>query len=195
MDEAQKDIQVAHVSIQETWQALEEIVDAGIAKSIGISNAQAQTLYDIKRYARHPISALQIEHHPYLAQPELIRMAQEENIAVTAYSSFGPQSFLELPASFRERAKNATLLFDVEPVQKAAARTAKTPAQVLLRWATQRGIAVIPKSNNQTRLKQNLECTNFDLFNEEIDAISSLDRGLRFNDPGYYLQKPLHIFA
>jgi D-xylose reductase len=48
---------------------LEEVVDAGIAKSIGISNAQAQILYDIQTYARHPISSLQIEHHPYLVQP------------------------------------------------------------------------------------------------------------------------------
>lgn len=195
MDEAQKSIEVASVPIQETWQALEEVVDAGIAKAIGISNAQAQTLYDIQRYGRHPISALQIEHHPYLVQPELIKMAQEEKIAITAYSSFGPQSFLELPASFRDRAKNVTLLFEVEPIQKAAARTAKTPAQVLLRWATQRGIAVIPKSSNQTRLKQNLECTDFDLSSDEIEAISSLDQGLRFNDPGHYLHRPLHIFA
>lgn len=195
MDEDHKEIEIARVPIQETWQALEDIVDAGIAKSIGISNAQAQTLYDIQRYARHPISTLQIEHHPYLVQPELTTMAQEENIAITAYSSFGPQSFLELPADFRERAKDITLLFDVEPVKKAAARTGKSPAQVLLRWATQRGIAVIPKSNNQSRLQQNLECVEFDLTTEEVQAISRLDQRLRFNDPGFYLHKPLHIFA
>lgn len=195
MDSDQTTIEIAPVPIQETWQALEEVVDAGIAKSIGISNAQAQTLYDIKRYARYPISALQIEHHPYLSQPELVQMAQEENIAITAYSSFGPQSFLEMPPIFRERAKDIALLFDVGPVKEAARRTGKTPAQVLLRWATQRNIAVIPKSNNQDRLKQNLSCTEFDLTNEELTAISNLDRGLRFNDPGFYLHKPLHIFA
>jgi D-xylose reductase len=74
----------------------------------------------MQTYARHPISALQIEHHPYLVQPELIQMAQENYIAVTAYSSFGPQSFLELPPAFRERAKDVTLLFDA-PVVKGAA--------------------------------------------------------------------------
>jgi D-xylose reductase len=109
-------------------------VDSGIAKSIGISNAQAQTLYDVRTYARHPNSSLQIEHHPYLVQPDLIELAKEFNIIVTAYSSFGPQSFLELPTAFRERAKDITLLWDVDPVKKAAARTGKTPAQVLLRW-------------------------------------------------------------
>lgn len=121
MDAEHKVIETAPIPLQETWQALEEVVDMGIAKSIGISNAQAQTLYDIQRYARHPISSLQIEHHPYLVQPELVELAQEENIAITAYSSFGPQSFLELPAAFRARAKDVSLLFDVDAVKKAAA--------------------------------------------------------------------------
>ena len=195
MDAERKEISLAKVPLRETWEALEEAVDAGIAKSIGISNASAQTLYDMQTYARHPVSSLQIEHHPYLVQPELIDLAQELNIAVTAYSSFGPQSFLELPAAFRERAKDIPLLFDVEVIQKAAARVGKTSAQVLLRWATQRGIAVIPKSNNVGRLQQNLEVFDFQLTDEEIKAISALDQGLRFNDPGFYLHKPLRVFA
>lgn len=197
MDADHKVIETAPATIQETWQALEEVVDFGIAKSIGISNAQAQILYDIQRYARHPISSLQIEHHPYLVQPQLVELAQEENIVVTAYSSFGPQSFLELPPAFRARAKDVPLLFDADVVKKVAARLDKTPAQVLLRWATQRDIAVIPKSNNVARLKQNLEvgAGSFELTSEEIKSISALDKGLRFNDPGFYLDKPLRIFA
>lgn len=195
MDEEHKEIRKSKVPLQETWKALEDIVDAGIAKSIGISNASAQTLYDMQTYARHPISSLQIEHHPYLVQPELITLAQENNIVVTAYSSFGPQSFLELPAAFRARARDTPLLFDVDAIKKAAERVGKTPAQVLLRWATQRHIAVIPKSNNINRLKQNLTVTDFDLTKEEIESISSLDKSLRFNDPGFYLHMPLRIFA
>lgn len=184
------------VPIRETWEALEEVVDSGIAKSIGISNASAQLIYDMQTYARHPISALQIEHHPYLVQPELIQMAQENKISVTAYSSFGPQSFLELPPAFRERAKDVTLLFDAPVVKTAATRLGVTPAQVLLRWATQRNIAVIPKSNNVARLKQNLDVVDFDLNEDEIKAISGLDRHLRFNDPGFYLANhPIRIFA
>lgn len=194
-DAAKTTISRANVPVHETWSALEALVDDGTARSIGISNAQAQTLYDISTYAKHPCSSLQIEHHPYLAQPELISLAADLKIVVTAYSSFGPQSFLELPEAFRARAKDIPLLFDAEPVTKAAARTGKTPAQVLLRWATQRGIAVIPKSNNVGRLAQNLDVVGWDLTQEEIKAISALDRGLRFNDPGFYLAKPLRIFA
>lgn len=127
-----------NVSIRETWESMEQLVDGGIARSIGVSNFQAQMLYDIMTYAKHPISSLQIEHHPYLVQPELIRMAQENSIAVTAYSSFGPQSFLELPATFSKKAKEIPLLFDAEPIKRLAEKYGVTPPQVLLRWATQR---------------------------------------------------------
>ncbi|KIV80313.1 hypothetical protein PV11_07824 [Exophiala sideris] len=195
MDAEQKSIETAKVPMSETWKALEEVVDSGIAKSIGISNSQGQTIYDILTYNKHPISVLQVEHHPYLVQPGLIDLAQEQKIAVTAYSSFGPQSFLELPPAFRERPQQVPLLFEVDAVKQAAQRVGKTPAQVLLRWSTQRKIAVIPKSNNVDRLKQNLEVTDFDLTEDEIKAISALDKDLRFNDPGFYLHKPLRIFA
>jgi len=60
--------------------------------------------------------------------------------------------------------------------------TQAAPAQVLLRWATQQGIAVIPKSNDETRLKQNLECDSFDLSEEDMKKISALNIGLRVRD-------------
>jgi D-xylose reductase len=189
-------VETANVPIRETWEALETVVDEGIARSIGVSNFQAQSLYDVQRYARHPISSLQIEHHPYLSQPDLIAMAQENKIAVTAYSSFGPQSFMELNGIFSKRAKGAQPLMETDVVKALADKHGKTPAQVLLRWATQRDIAVIPKSNNPGRLAQNLDVTSFDLAQDEIESISALDRGLRFNDPGFYLPDfPLRIFA
>ncbi|KAF2247443.1 Aldo/keto reductase [Trematosphaeria pertusa] len=194
--EDDKTVKPAKVSLRETWEQMEALIDQGIAKSIGVSNCQGQTLYDLMTYARHPISNLQIEHHPYLVQPGLINLAQTHGIAITAYSSFGPQSFLELPADFRDRPSKVELLFDAQPIKSIAEKHGKTPAQVLLRWATQRNIAVIPKSNNQSRLAQNLDVTSFNLSKEEIDSISKLDQGLRFNDPGHYLPNhPLHIFA
>lgn len=128
------------VPIRETWESMEQLVDSGIARSIGVSNFQAQMMYDIMNYAKHPICSLQIEHHPYLVQPELIQMAQENGIAVTAYSSFGPQSFLELPPAFSKRAKEIPLLFDSQTIQGLARKYGVTPAQVLLRWATQRSV-------------------------------------------------------
>src|SRR5690349_5368685 len=104
MDDNKEVVSWDKVPIRETWEALETVVDQGIARSIGVSNFQAQSLYDIQTYARHPISALQIEHHPYLVQPDLVALAAELNITVTAYSSFGPQSFIELAGIFSARA-------------------------------------------------------------------------------------------
>lgn len=191
MDEAGT-IELDKVPIRETWEALETVVDQGIARSIGVSNFQSQSLTDLSSYARIPISSLQIEHHPYLSQPELVALAQEMKIAVTAYSSFGPQSFLELGSP---RAKASEPLLESAAIKAMAVKHGKTPAQVLLRWATQRGVAVIPKSNNQARLAQNLDVVSFDLEKTEMEQISGLDIGLRFNDPGFYLSPPLRIFA
>ena len=99
---------------------------------------------------------------------------------MTAYSSFGPQSFIELDF---QKAHDTPVLFEHQVITDLAKKYRKTPAQILLRWATQRGLAVIPKSNNPERLKQNLEVTGFDLEKGELNSISGLDRHLRFNNP------------
>ncbi|KAI9885873.1 MAG: NAD(P)H-dependent D-xylose reductase (XR) [Watsoniomyces obsoletus] len=178
-------------TIQETWQAMEKLVDNGLVKSIGISNFQGSLIMDLLRYARIRPSVLQVEHHPYLVQPQLLELAKIENIAVTAYSSFGPVSYHELDM---KKALDAPLLFENPVIKKVAEAHGKTPAQVLLRWSTQRGIAVIPKSNNPERLHQNLDVNSFDLTEEEINEISGLDRHLRFNNPVDY-GRSLLIFA
>lgn len=181
----------AKAPLQDTYRAMEELYEEGLIKNIGISNYNGALLLDVQRYAKHLPQTLQIEHHPYLVQQDLLNLCQTLKIAVTAYSSFGPQSFLELDMA---SAKETPLLFDHKHVQSIAQKHNKTPAQVLLRWATQRGVAVIPKSNNQGRLAQNLDVCSFDLAEDEIKAISSLDKGLRFNNPLNY-GIPLPIFA
>jgi len=179
------------VPIQQTWTALESLVGLNLVKSIGISNFQGALILDLLRYAKIRPAVLQIEHHPYLVQPTLLKLAAAEGIAVTAYSSFGPQSFVELGW---DKAKDTPVLFEHPVITKLAEKYGKTPAQVLLRWSTQRGLAVIPKSNNQARLQQNLDVTSFDLEKSEVEGISKLDINLRFNNPTDYLGT-LHIFA
>ena len=175
-----KEVVPGNATIQETWTAMESLVDKGLAKSIGISNFNGQLIMDLLRYAKIVPATLQIEHHPYLTQPGLVQLAQSNGMAVTAYSSFGPQSFLELDM---KRAKDTPLLLEHTAIKKIADKHGKTPAQILLRWATQRNIAVIPKSNNQNRLAQNLDVESFNIDKAELDEISGLDKNLRFNDP------------
>jgi D-xylose reductase len=173
-------IEHGKASLESTWKAFEEINKKGLAKSIGISNYGGALLLDLFTYATVTPAVLQIEHHPYLVQQNLLTLAKEHDIAVTAYSSFGPQSFIECDMKL---AADTPLLFDHPVINKAAEKHGKTPAQVLLRWATQRGISVIPKSNSQGRLQQNLDVTSFDLTKEEVEEISGLDKNLRFNAP------------
>ncbi|KAL9633845.1 MAG: hypothetical protein Q9164_004448 [Protoblastenia rupestris] len=186
-----KNVVPGKATIQETWTAMEGLVDKGLAKSIGISNFVGSLIMDLLRYAKIVPATLQIEHHPYLTQEGLVKYAQDQGIAVTAYSSFGPQSFLELDM---QQAKDTPLLFDNPTIKAVAEKNGKTPAQVLLRWATQRDVAVIPKSNNQGRLAQNLDVTGWDLEKKEMDDISGLNKGLRFNDPPNY-GFPLPIYV
>jgi len=184
-------IKPIRVPIQETWQAMEELVDEGLVKNIGISNFQGSLILDLLRYCRIRPATLQIEHHPYLVQPDLIHLAKSEGIAITGYSSFGPASFLELDW---EKAFDTPTLFEHPTITTIAQKHSKTPAQVLLRWSTQRGLGVIPKSNRPDRLLENLDVTSFYLEESEIQAISSLDKNLRFNNPIDYLGT-LPIFA
>jgi len=182
-------VHLQNTPLQETWQAMEELVDEGLAKNIGLSNCQGSLVLDVLRYAKYPPAVLQIEHHPYLVQQPLIDLCYTLGIAVTAYSSLGPQSFLELGMG-----KNAKLLIEHDVVTNIATKHGKTTAQVLLRWATQQNIAVIPKSNNPEWFIQNLHSAEFDLTRDEIKEISALDQGLRFNNPGE-IDPRIAIFA
>ncbi|PGH12927.1 NAD(P)H-dependent D-xylose reductase xyl1 [Polytolypa hystricis UAMH7299] len=184
-------VEISNTTIQQTWGAMEELVDKKLTRSIGISNFNIQLVMDLVRYARIKPATLQIEHHPYLTQPQLVQFAQDAGIAVTAYSSFGNQGFIELDM---KSALETPLLFSHETVKSISDKHQKTPAQVLLRWATQRGIAVIPKSTSEARMAQNLDSISFNLDQSEIDAISALNKGLRFNNPLNY-GIPLPIFA
>ncbi|KAF7311041.1 Aldo-ket-red domain-containing protein [Mycena chlorophos] len=177
-DAEKKFVTLQDTPMQETWGAMEELVDAGLAKNIGISNCQGSLICDILRYARIKPQVLQIELHPYLTQEPLVAFCKSIGLAITAYSSFGPASYVELNM---DRAAPSLLTHDI--VSTAASKHNKTPAQVLLRWATQRDIAVVPKSNDAKRLAQNLDCLSFELSEEEMKNISLLNCNLRLNDP------------
>ena len=179
-DDAGTKLEFSKASLEETYHAMEALYEKGLIKSIGISNYVGSLVLDVERYAKHMPQTLQIEHHPYLVQQDLLDLCKSRGIAVTAYSSFGPSSFLELNM---QRAHDTPLLLEHDVINSVAKAHNKTAAQVLLRWATQRGVAVIPKSNNQSRLAQNLDVCSFDLSKEEVEKISALDKDLRFNSP------------
>ncbi|KAJ7122997.1 Aldo keto reductase [Mycena epipterygia] len=163
--------------MQETWTAMEELVDAGLVKNIGISNCQGALLLDILRYARIKPQVLQIERHPYLNQAALVALAKELGIAVTGYSSLGPQGYIELSM---DRGAQSLLTHNV--VSTVAKSHNKTPAQVLLRWSTQCGVTVVPKATDEDLLVENLNSASFDLTADDMKALHSLNCDLRMND-------------
>ncbi|KAI0008697.1 Aldo/keto reductase [Xylariaceae sp. FL0662B] len=176
-----------------TWAAMEALVGKGLAKSIGLSNFQAQLIYDMLRYATIRPAALQVEHHPYLVQQDLVALCKAEKITMMAYSSFGPASFLEF--GFKHAEALVPLIKD-DLITGLAAKYGKPPAQILLRWATQRGLAVIPKTVFLQEMVENLGCTEFDLDQADIDSITAKDRGIRFNQPiNYFPTDQMWIFG
>lgn len=194
-DEKAGFISEENVPIIDTYRALEELVDEGLIKSIGISNFSGSIIMDLLRGCRIKPVALQIEHHPYLTQERLVRYVQQQGLQVVAYSSFGPQSFIEMGSDL---AKSTPPLFENPKIVEIAKRHGDdiSPSQVLLRWATQNGVAVIPKSSKKERLHDNLHIDDkLTLTDQELKEISALNKNIRFNDPYTWCDKnPFPIF-
>lgn len=178
-----------HVPQLETWQAMEDLVRAGLVRKIGVCNFNCALLRDLLAAASIRPAVLQVELHPYLAQKALVRFCREQGIGVTAFSPLGAPSYVPLGM-----ATPADSVLDQPVVIEAARRRHRTPAQVVLRWAVQRGTVVIPKTSRAERLAENLALFDFELSADEMQSISALDRGRRFNDPGVFGEAAFNTF-
>ena len=174
-------MEYAPVPLHETWGAMEALASDGKARNIGVCNMTTGMLWDLMNGATRPPDVLQVERHVYLQQPKLMRFCSEQGIAVTGFSPLGSGSYVELGGA---KAEDSPLLEDA--VAAIAAAHGRTPAQVALRWGIQTGAAVIPKSSDVGRLKENLSIFDFTLTDEEVAQIATLDRHRRFNDPGVF---------
>ncbi|KAL6940341.1 trifunctional aldehyde reductase/xylose reductase/glucose 1-dehydrogenase (NADP(+)) [Hanseniaspora vineae] len=192
-DEKEGKFTFEKVTYLQTWQALEKLVHSGKIKSLGVSNVRGVLIQDLLNGCSIKPQCLQIEHHPYLTQENLVQYAKNEDIQVVAYSSFGPASFLEMDV---ELAKSTPSLFEHEDVVSVANKYKVSPSDVLLRWATQNDVAVIPKSSKPERLLQNLQFEDkVTLSKEDWDKISKLNKNVRFNDPWSWNNADIPTFA
>jgi len=190
-DPQQENPQMQHVPvpIRETWEAMQLLVDAGLVKNIGICNFNIALIRDLLSYAKIRPAVLQVELHPHLTQEKLLRYCQQEEIAVTAFSPFGAQSYVSIGMADA----NENLL--EEPVVVGIGQQIqKSPAQVLLRWGVQRDTIVIPKSSSPEHLKENIEIFDFELSSEQIAQLDQLNRNRRYNDPGEFGEKAFNTF-
>ncbi|MCZ2344178.1 MAG: aldo/keto reductase [Bacteroidales bacterium] len=179
----------AAVPLADTWKAMEELVHAGLVRRIGVSNYSVALIRETLAAATIRPAVLQVEMHPYLAQEKLLRFCRENQIAVTAFSPLGAPSYVPLGMA----ADTDSVL--VNPiVQAIAAQHNRTAAQVVLRWGVQRGTSVIPKTGRAERLAENRALFDFALTDSEMAAITKLDQGRRFNDPGVFCEQAFGTF-
>lgn len=164
------------VTLEETWAAMEELVDEGLSRAIGLSDIDAAGVRSILDSARIKPAAVEVESHPYHPQWELHELCQAHGIILLAFASLG-------------HALEPRLLDDALVVS-IAQRLGKTPAQVLLAWGIQRGSAVLTSSVKAARIRE-----NFDVTALPEDAVREINERLetryRFNsvvdagEPGF----------
>lgn len=108
---------------------------------------------------------------------------------MTSYSTFGATSYVELGGAKMEEA-----ITEGETVKKIAKETNKTPHQVVLRWAVQQGIAIIPKSVNPDRMLQNHDVSGWSLNETQMAYLDNLNKNKRYNDPGVFCEGAFNTF-
>ena len=154
------------VTLTETWRGLESLVDEGQCKAIGLSNVNLQKLREIVAVARIKPAVVEVESHPYLPEWDLLEYCKQHGIVLLAFAALG-------------HAMKPKLLDD--PVIVALARrVGKTPAQVLLAWAIQRGTALLTTSVTPSRIRENFELSALpkDAMREIRDGVATK---IRFN--------------
>jgi len=169
------DLYLVHWPIREhlagTWRAMEEILGAGKARAIGVSNFLPYHLEELMAVADVPPMVDQVEFHPRLQQPGLQAFAAEHDITLEAWAPIIRGAVNEIP----------------ELVSIADAH-GKTPAQVSIRWILQLGYVVIPKSVHEDRIAENADVFDFELSDEEMATIDTLDAGHRIGpDPDTFV--------
>ena len=147
----------------ETWRVMEEIYQSGRAKAIGVSNFLPHHLEDLLREGQVVPTVNQIEFHPYLVQPDLLRFCQSHKIIVEAWSPLMQGHVVKEPV-----------------IQKLAEQHGKTPAQIVLRWDLQHGVVTIPKSSRPERIAENSQVFDFELTPADLEALDALNKHHHF---------------
>jgi methylglyoxal/glyoxal reductase len=174
LDESLQDLKLDHVDLYllhwpveglrlESWRALEEALAAGKARAIGVSNFLPRHLDELLAAASVTPAVDQVECSPFLVQRDLRDYCSAHGIQVEAYSPLTRGRRLDEPA-----------------VVSVAAEHGKTPAQVLIRWALQHELVVIPKSVTRERLLENADVFDFELSAPEMAALDDLDEGAHY---------------
>jgi alcohol dehydrogenase (NADP+) len=168
-------LNLSEAPLAKTWEGMEECVDAGLSRYIGLSNFSSRKIDQLLKTARIQPAMNQVEMHPYLQQIELVQYCQSKGIHLTAYSPLGSGDRPE-----RLKKEDDPSLADHATILDIADKHGCSWAQVLLAWSLNRRVAVIPKSVNIQRLRQNLEADDIELDADDMARIGEMDLHFRF---------------
>lgn len=152
----------------DAWRDMEKIYQTGRAKAIGLSNFMIPHLEDVLGMCEIKPAVNQVEFHPWLVQPDLLAFCQANQIQLEAWSPIIKGQVTEI-----------TL------IQELAKKYGKTPAQITLRWHVQHQVVAIPKSSNPQRIAENAQIFDFELSQEDMILLDSLDQGKRVGPDPY----------
>lgn len=164
------------VDFCDTWEAMEKCKDAGLVKSIGVSNFNHRQLEKIlnKPGLKYKPVCNQVECHLYLNQSKLLEYCKSKDIVLVAYCALGsqrPQRWVD---------PNAPVLLNDPVLSTIAKKHKRSPAQIALRYHLQRGIVVLAQSYKENEIKENLQVLEFQLPSEDMKVLDGLDRKLRY---------------
>jgi aldehyde reductase len=177
----------SNVDFIETYRALEECVDSGLCKSIGLSNFNIEQCERVLRECRIKPVCNQIEVHPYMQNEELVKFCQNNGMIVQAYSPLGATDLTEMTT-------NVPNLLEDEVLNKIAQKHNKSVAQVCLKWSLTRGCVPIVKTLNLEKILENAQIFDFELTPDEIQDIRKLDKNLRIYDAAEFKNHPQYPF-
>ncbi|XP_004425462.1 PREDICTED: aldo-keto reductase family 1 member C23-like protein isoform X2 [Ceratotherium simum simum] len=179
------------VDLCATWEAMEKCKDAGLTKSIGVSNFNRRQLEKIlnKPGLKYKPVCNQVECHPYLNQSKLLDFCKSKDIVLVAYSALGSQR----PKQWVDQ--SSPVLLDDPVLCAMAKKYEQTPALIALRYQLQRGVVVLAKSYNEKRIKENMQVFEFQLTSEDMKVLDGLNRNLRYGRFHIAVDHPEYPFS
>ncbi|KAJ8936792.1 hypothetical protein NQ318_021934 [Aromia moschata] len=163
-----------HIAI---WKKMEEQVDAGRTKTIGLSNFNEKQVGRILKSARIKPACLQVELHVFLPQHKLVQYCQHNGIVVVAYCPLGSPAHNKFIATVGLPERELPDMLNDSIIKKIGNKHKKTAAQVMLRYLLQRNIVAIPKSVTPSRLKDNIDVFDFALDANDMKSLDKLEVG------------------
>jgi diketogulonate reductase-like aldo/keto reductase len=163
------DLYLIHYPVRErrqSWRTLQTLRAQAKARSIGVSNFTVAHLSELMTESETVPAVNQVEFHPYLYQKELLAFCRDRGVVIEAYS----------PLTHGERLNDPEL---AQIARKYSSAETKSPAQILIRWALQHGLVVIPKSSSPRRIRENATVFDFEISANDMQLLDGLDENLR----------------